>query len=726
MSLDPDGAGPITAGSLKGRRAAADQIINEHHPARSRRRRRRRPGHGIDESADDTPAGPGPDGILGDDPHTTGDEAADNTAADPGPDGILGDDPDTGIDESADDLVPPADSLDFLTGSGSWANVAGIPVTGLESVDFWVGGLAEKQAPFGGLLGSTFNCVFETQMENLQDGDRFYYLTRTAGLNMLTQLEGNSFSELIMRNTSAEGLPAEVFARPDFTFNLPNLGLTGPILDDPLTPEWDENLLLIRNIPTAGTIRFNGGEHVIWIGSDSTTDVDRIHSSEGDDTLRLNGGNDRAEGGAGNDQFIGGEGDDILTDNFGDDVIKGGHGDDDISSGQGFDLNQGGLGNDFVVGGSDPTETFGGDGNDIILAGQSSDTVFGDDGDDWIEGGNQADLLQGDNGAPFQNDINEPGNDVIAGDGGNDDYDSEGGDDIMIAGPGIERSEGMLGFDWVTHRGDPQAANDDMFFTGLLPPDLDNIRERFDNVEALSGWNFDDTLRGTDTDATVLGTEHQLTAAGIARITGLAAILPVAATSFNAGNILVGGNGNDLLEGRGGDDIIDGDRWLNVQLTDGTVSGDTMATFRNRVAAGTLDAGTISIARTLVNPGPGSATDTAMFSGLRAEYLITANGDGSVTVDHQGGIDGVDTLWNMELLRFCDAVDANGVCTAPVIVPASGVAPGTPTLSVTPARRRPPRRCSSERRHRRRSGGADDHRVQHGWRHAQRHGRHHR
>ena len=34
--------------------------------------------------------------------------------------------------------------------------------------------------PFGGLLGSSFNYVFETQMEKLQDADRFYYLSRTA------------------------------------------------------------------------------------------------------------------------------------------------------------------------------------------------------------------------------------------------------------------------------------------------------------------------------------------------------------------------------------------------------------------------------------------------------------------------------------------------------------------------------------------------------------------
>ena len=77
--------------------------------------------------------------------------------------------------------------------------------------------------------------------------------------------------------------------------------------------------------------------------------------------------------------------------------------------------------------------------------------MFGDDGDDWIEGGKGPfNLLQGDNGAPFQDDPNEPGHDVLDGDGGEQDYDSEGGDDIMLAGPGIQRNEGMLGFDWVT------------------------------------------------------------------------------------------------------------------------------------------------------------------------------------------------------------------------------------------------------------------------------------
>ena len=86
------------------------------------------------------------------------------------------------------------------------ANADGVTITGLDDVDLWVGGLAEVTNLFGGLLGSTFNYVFQTQMESLQDGDRFYYLTRTPGMNLRTQLEGNSFAEMIQRNTDGHRL----------------------------------------------------------------------------------------------------------------------------------------------------------------------------------------------------------------------------------------------------------------------------------------------------------------------------------------------------------------------------------------------------------------------------------------------------------------------------------------------------------------------------------------
>ncbi len=91
----------------------------------------------------------------------------------------------------------PLDRLDFLYSTGAWASGPnGVTITGLDDVDFWIGGLAEETMPFGGFLGSTFNFVFETQMEKLQDGDRFYYLERTAR----TELPHRAGEQLFRQN----------------------------------------------------------------------------------------------------------------------------------------------------------------------------------------------------------------------------------------------------------------------------------------------------------------------------------------------------------------------------------------------------------------------------------------------------------------------------------------------------------------------------------------------
>ena len=207
------------------------------------------------------------------------------------------------------------------------------------------------------------------------------------------------------------------------------------------------------------------------------------------------------QGGDGNDNHIGGLGDDILLDSNGDDTLKGGDGNDTLSSGQGFggDLNQGGRGNDFIVHGNDMAEAFAGPGDDWVLGGaggrhglrrrrrrldRERATVTG-------TGGGAFNLLQGDNGAPFQDDPNEPGHDVLIGYGGETDYDAEGGDDVMLAGPGIQRSEGMLGFDWVTHDGRPAAADSDMDLTGLLPAERRDQQGPVRPRRGLSGWNLE-------------------------------------------------------------------------------------------------------------------------------------------------------------------------------------------------------------------------------------------
>ncbi|HET6918595.1 MAG TPA: Ig-like domain-containing protein, partial [Jiangellaceae bacterium] len=242
--------------------------------------------------------------------------------------------------------------------------------------------------------------------------------------------------------------------------------------------------------------------------------------------------------------------------------------------------------------------------------------------------------------------------------------------------------------DWVTHKNDPLPADSDMDFTGLLPPGVETNRDRFDLVEALSGWTGNDILRGDDRAAVDLGVGHTLNAAGINRINGLRALLPANTASYNAGNIIIGGAGDDTIEGRGGDDIINGDAWLNTRLSVRTNPADpateigsaegmtrpylagSTTTLRQAVFAGTVDPGNIVIVREIKTDSTG--TDTALFSGLRAEYDITFGTNG-ITVTHArgGATDGTDTVRNVEALKFADETVAVLAPAAPTNVVAT-------------------------------------------------------
>ena len=160
----------------------------------------------------------------------------------------------------------PEDRLAFLDGPAA--------TTGLDDVDFWIGGLAEKQMPFGGLLGSTFNFVFETQMEKLQDGDRFYYLTRTAGLNFLTQLEESSFSELVMRNTDTKHLPFDVFSSPGLHVRARRSSAPRARSRTTPTRRTTTSPSCSSGMPN-GTVRFGGGEHIVMGGTDGADKMQR-------------------------------------------------------------------------------------------------------------------------------------------------------------------------------------------------------------------------------------------------------------------------------------------------------------------------------------------------------------------------------------------------------------------------------------------------------------------
>jgi Ca2+-binding RTX toxin-like protein len=630
----------------------------------------------------------------------------------------------------------PLDAVDFLnsTPGSAWANTpAGVSKTGLDGVDLWVGGLAESQNLFGGLLGSTFNYVFERQLTDLQDGDRLYYLSRTSGLNLRTQLEGNSFAELIQRNTSAEGLKARSFDTNDCEFVLshPTYAGTGNIVTDDPQSECDESKVLIRMAD--GTIRYRQNNSVDPPGLNAqnmfkgTNLPDKIWGGVDNDTFWGDEGNDRIEGSDGSDSALGGDGDDIITDSAGDDVHKGGDGDDAIDGGPGLDIIMGGDGSDFSDGGLNGNDTFSAEGDDFVIAGGGPDTVFGGGGEDWQEGGNANDLLQGDNGAPFFDDINKPGSDVLIGGSGEDDYDAEGGDDIMVAGPGIERNHGTRGYDWVTHARSVEIGDSDLNIHINNAPG--QLADRHLLTEAVSGWDKNDDIKGDNWAPIEQDVElHQpwganaLTTEGIARIDGLLNVIgqnnirhyvdpqlpgdegeggpPATGTrleldGFGDGNILLGGGGSDLIRGRGANDIIDGDAWLDVwvraTLKDGTVKNvNSITALSADVFAGRLDPGQMKIMRAIKYgrevPVTGAVDiDTAVYAGPRADYDLARDVRGLLTVTHARNLivagdddqgpdfigDGKDTLRNIERIQFSDqTLDIATPPSAPVIGPA--------------------------------------------------------
>lgn len=613
----------------------------------------------------------------------------------------------------------PADRLDYLNSTGTWAGVE----TGLNAVDFWIGGLAEALMPFGGMLGSTFSFVFEMQIENLQAGDRFYYLSRTQGMNLLTQLESDSFADLIERNTNTGELGFHIngaaFQTADFVIEMDQsrqfnegLGSADPMRDADVLSSitGTDSLVTRRDVDGDGDvdfIQFHGGEHVVLGG---TAENDTIVGGAGDDGIWGGDGDDRIEGGFGVDHVHGGAGNDIITDSgtdIGDaDVLKGEAGDDVINGGMGLDLIFGGSGSDFLSGGSEAKDIFGGEGNDFIRAASGGGgVIFGNEGDDWMEAQGFMATLSGDNSELFFN-SRVIGHDVMLSGENDTDFDAESGDDIMVQGIGINRNNGMAGFDWVTYQGNNYAADADMN-VGIFQNQQNNIlRDRYDLVEGLSGWNYDDTLTGREVvtgaydangnatqvsaDAPIASFSNTLLERNVDLIDGLREMVahlerfeirhPDGTTeevetgvmnTATGADILLGGGGSDVIRGMAGDDIIDGDRHLNVRIGINDASGAPFATAAGMTAqvfaldgtllfggatleslmfSRSLTPGQLFIIREIIDGGDAADVDTAVYWDVRENYEVIDNGDGSYTVTHlQASEELIDPVTGVDL-----------------------------------------------------------------------------
>lgn len=174
-------------------------------------------------------------------------------------------------------------------------------------------------------------------MVKLQDADRLYYLGRLDGTNLLSEIEGQTFSDIIMRNTGATHLCAPAMVVPDAFVEM-----GGPNSDHQQRYSLRADLQKSGNPLHSSDPRFGTGYHfnlAIFTGKGfsetigGTNVADTIRGGLGNDTIYGDGGNDNIDGQKDNDFVYGGDENDVITDSSGDDFIRGEGGNDNINGG---------------------------------------------------------------------------------------------------------------------------------------------------------------------------------------------------------------------------------------------------------------------------------------------------------------------------------------------------------------------------------------------------------
>jgi len=451
----------------------------------------------------------------------------------------------------------------------------------------------------------------------------------------------------------------------------------------------------------AGTATMEEG-----VGTDAFTSTDTLIAIEnviggtGDDTLTGDGGANALEGGDGVDTVTGGAGDDTIDGGAGIDTLIGGAGDDTLTGGQGGDntsdnniadygaataaitvslsasssvTGDGSVGTDTLIGvetilGSDHNDVFTADGS---FSGQygAFNEFEGRGGDDTITGngttrvsyeqalaGVQVDFATGTAEGIDAGDLANVGTDTFT--GGVFEVSASDHDDILIGSDGsdFESFRGRGGNDSI----DGGGGSDDRADYGLSNPGevQGDVTVNIDSVAqfGLAAGMALDGFGGTDTLANI---EHVRGGTANDKIAGNAADNSLLGEAGN--DTLLGLDGNDQLFGGDGDDDLDGGSG-DYDYYGGSTGDDTL-----RFGGGDLfyqvDYGSLA--------GP-----------------IVADLSLATVTKGAGGIDGTDTLVDLELIDPSSGIEIMGTDGDDTFIGTEGVdfqewRPGAGTDSIT-------------------------------------------
>ncbi len=433
------------------------------------------------------------------------------------------------------------------------------------------------------------------------------------------------------------------------------------ISDDGETDGTDEGRDTLRDIDV---LRFADGE----VSVSDDLDLTSVTGDEEDNTLTGNDEGQTIEGYAGDDTLIGEGGDDIFRGGEGDDGIFG-HAEDE--DGEGDEVDTAVYEGDFADYMVRKERVFDADGDPDFIRVHVEDIA--DDGNtDGTDEGSDAlrdvEVLRFANIDNFsvENDLEF---DLLTGTDGNDDFSGGdrdetiqglGGNDMIRGGRGDdtiyghaeepEEGESDFGTDTAVYDGErddytiteEQVVMDGELVTRVIVEDtgenggadgVDEGRDTLIGIEILQFADFDEFRVSSElTLSSITGSE------GNDELIG-----------ESGDQTIMGLGGPDSIEGRSGNDTIDGG------AGDDTINGDSGGdTITGGAGDDTIDGG--------------SSSDTAVYSGNRAEYMITevmvwVNGNPVTRLAVEdtapdGGTDGVDegrdTLNSVETLQFAD------------------------------------------------------------------------
>ncbi len=320
-----------------------------------------------------------------------------------------------------------------------------------------------------------------------------------------------------------------------------------------------------------------------------------------------------------------------------------------------------------LIGSSYDDNLRGSAGNNVLTGGDGNDVLRGRGGADTLDGGNGVDFADySDETTAITVDLQTSSNNTgaaaldtfvsiegIFGGTGDDILRGDNNVNFLRGGLGADTLDGGGGIDMADYRGAATGVTVD------LANQANNTGEAagdtFISIEAIRGSNQADLLRGD-----------------------------------GANNILRGGQGADTLEGGAGIDTAEYTNASagvtadlgNASNNTGEAAGDTYSSIehlRGSFFADTLrgDAGANRLRGDTGNDtlDGGAGSDTAQFTGTQADYIITYNANGTITVqDTRVGLttDGTDTLTNIEFAHFITG-NTTVALTGPSNQPPTGI-----------------------------------------------------